>query len=30
MRYDAGFLEAICANPDDDVPRLVYADWLDE
>lgn len=26
----AGFLEAICADPDDDVSRLVYADWLDE
>ena len=24
------FLAAICANPDDDAPRLVYADWLDE
>lgn len=24
------FLAAICANPDDDTPRLVYADWLDE
>jgi uncharacterized protein (TIGR02996 family) len=24
------FLRAICANPDDDIPRLVYADWLDE
>ncbi|QJW93152.1 TIGR02996 domain-containing protein [Frigoriglobus tundricola] len=23
-------LRAICANPDDDTPRLVYADWLDE
>jgi uncharacterized protein (TIGR02996 family) len=21
---------AICANPDDDTPRLVFADWLDE
>jgi len=21
---------AIRANPDDDTPRLVYADWLDE
>ncbi len=30
MRYDAGFLEAICENPDDDVPRFVYADWLEE
>lgn len=24
------FLEAIWANPDDDLPRLVYADWLEE
>src|SRR5262245_2593359 len=25
-----GFLAAIRAAPDDDTPRLVYADWLDE
>ncbi len=25
-----GFLNAIRARPDDDEPRLVYADWLDE
>jgi uncharacterized protein (TIGR02996 family) len=24
------FLQAIVANPDDDMPRLVYADWLEE
>jgi uncharacterized protein (TIGR02996 family) len=24
------FLEAILQNPNDDTPRLVYADWLDE
>jgi uncharacterized protein (TIGR02996 family) len=24
------FLAAIIASPDDDLPRLVYADWLDE
>lgn len=24
------FLRAICADPDDDTVRLVYADWLDE
>jgi uncharacterized protein (TIGR02996 family) len=24
------FLHAICANPEDDTVRLVYADWLDE
>jgi uncharacterized protein (TIGR02996 family) len=23
-------LRAVVANPDDDAPRLVYADWLDE
>ena len=23
-------LRAVCANPDDDTPRLVYADWLDD
>ena len=22
--------QAVIANPDDDTPRLVYADWLDE
>ncbi|WP_439625976.1 TIGR02996 domain-containing protein [Gemmata sp.] len=27
---EAGFLAAICAAPDDDTPRLVYADWLQE
>lgn len=26
----AAFLKAICAEPEDDTPRLVYADWLDE
>jgi uncharacterized protein (TIGR02996 family) len=24
------FLQAICAKPEDDTPRLVYADWLEE
>jgi uncharacterized protein (TIGR02996 family) len=24
------FISAICANPDDDAPRLQFADWLDE
>jgi len=24
------FLASICANPDDDAPRLIYADWLEE
>ena len=23
-------LAAVCANPDDDTPRLVFADWLEE
>jgi uncharacterized protein (TIGR02996 family) len=27
---DEAFLEAICETPDDDTPRLVYADWLEE
>src|SRR6476646_1501888 len=26
----AGFRRAICERPDDDAPRLVFADWLDE
>jgi uncharacterized protein (TIGR02996 family) len=30
MTRDAAFLEAIRAAPDDDAPRLIYADWLDE
>ena len=25
-----GFLQDILAHPDDDAPRLIYADWLDE
>src|SRR5262245_36424866 len=27
---DAAFLEDIIEHPDDDAPRLVYADWLDD
>lgn len=27
---EAGFLEAIRANPDDDTARLAYADWLED
>lgn len=27
---DDAFLQAILADPDSDVPRLVYADWLEE
>lgn len=30
MPDDDAFLRAIIDNPDDDLPRLVYADWLDE
>jgi uncharacterized protein (TIGR02996 family) len=30
MTRDAAFLDAIRAAPDDDAPRLIYADWLDE
>jgi uncharacterized protein (TIGR02996 family) len=27
---DEAFLQAIIESPDDDTPRLVYADWLEE
>ena len=27
---DTAFLRTILASPEDDAPRLVYADWLDE
>jgi uncharacterized protein (TIGR02996 family) len=30
MSEEEALLQAIHANPDDDTPRLVYADWLDE
>jgi uncharacterized protein (TIGR02996 family) len=30
MTTDGLLLKAVFANPDDDLPRLVYADWLDE
>lgn len=30
MNEAAALLAAIYANPDEDTPRLVYADWLDE
>ncbi|VTR97960.1 TIGR02996 domain-containing protein [Tuwongella immobilis] len=29
MRPDVPFLERICQQPDADMPRLIYADWLD-
>jgi uncharacterized protein (TIGR02996 family) len=30
MTHDDAFLLAILEDPDDDTPRLVYADWLEE
>src|SRR5262245_25219775 len=30
MSDESAFLAAVIANPDDDAPRLIYADWLDE
>src|SRR5215469_11329163 len=27
---DDAFVQAILANPEDDAPRLIFADWLDE
>jgi uncharacterized protein (TIGR02996 family) len=30
MTEDEALLRAVLATPDDDAPRLVYADWLDE
>ena len=27
---ERGFMAAIVANPEDDVPRLLYADWLEK
>jgi uncharacterized protein (TIGR02996 family) len=30
MRIEDAFLHDILAHPDDDAPRLIYADWLDE
>ena len=30
MSDDDGFLATIIAHPEDDAPRLVYADWLEE
>jgi uncharacterized protein (TIGR02996 family) len=30
MTHDDAFLQAILEDPDDDTPRLVYADWLEE
>jgi uncharacterized protein (TIGR02996 family) len=30
MTHNDAFLRAIIENPDDDTPRVIYADWLDE
>jgi uncharacterized protein (TIGR02996 family) len=30
MKHPPGFLSDIIEHPDDDAPRLIYADWLDE
>src|SRR5262249_47301302 len=30
MKHPPAFLSDIIEHPDDDAPRLVYADWLDE
>jgi uncharacterized protein (TIGR02996 family) len=30
MNERDALLRAVCANPDEDTPRLVFADWLDE
>src|SRR5689334_12337700 len=30
MRPESAFVQAVINNPDDDTPRLVYADWLEE
>jgi uncharacterized protein (TIGR02996 family) len=30
MTPEEGFLQAVSEQPEDDAPRLIYADWLDE
>jgi uncharacterized protein (TIGR02996 family) len=30
MTYEEAFLHSILEKPDDDAPRLIYADWLEE
>src|SRR5215470_6975433 len=30
MNEREALLRAVCENPDDDTPRLVFADWLQE
>jgi uncharacterized protein (TIGR02996 family) len=30
VSIESAFIADIAANPDDDTPRLIYADWLEE
>jgi uncharacterized protein (TIGR02996 family) len=30
MNAKQAFMQAVCESPEDDAPRLVYADWLEE
>ncbi|MBL8796660.1 MAG: TIGR02996 domain-containing protein [Planctomycetia bacterium] len=30
MNHETGLVESVLESPDDDAPRLVYADWLEE
>ena len=30
MNTNEAFLQSIIENPDDDTPRLIFADWLEE
>lgn len=30
LNEEQAFLAAIVENPNDDAPRLIYADWLDD
>ena len=30
MTEEEAFLTAVCERPDDDAPRLIFADWLEE
>jgi uncharacterized protein (TIGR02996 family) len=30
IREEEAFLQAVIENPEDDAPRLIFADWLEE
>ncbi len=30
MQMEDAFLQDIAADPDDDAPRMIFADWLEE